>query len=372
MQAAELAAGYLISNQKKDGSFIYVNHPEIEKQGSKYNILRHAGTIYALASYGRDFPSEKLTQCIIRSAGYLQKNISFFAPDKCAVFSHWSESRKYRTLQAKLGGAGLALISLIHAEKVRTGLTSSETLNGLAEFILFMQEGDGSFYSKYIKGTGKDKRFISLYYPGEAMLGLMLLYESDNNDRWFRAAVRGMLYLAETRKKSGYYPADHWALLATEKIIKNWKKIKNYTAKDRQEILEHAAAVAGKLKERQLLEFKNKVLFGSYLADGRVCPAATRLEGLLALAVTPGIDENFRKEITASCAAGIEFILNSQLTRGRFAGGFPRAVIKKNSSSADDTSFNFRADEIRIDYVQHSLSAIMQYYYLAQDRGEYE
>jgi hypothetical protein len=54
----------------------------------------------------------------------------------------------------------------------------------------------------------------------------------------------------------------------------------------------------------------------------------------------------------------VNFLLNAQIPRGALRGGVPR------SATADllrqrDVAERQRADEIRIDYVQHSLSAFI-------------
>ena len=122
--------------------------------------------------------------------------------------------------QLKLGGTGLGLVALLSMEKINPGTTDIETLRKLGEFILFLQKDDGSFYSKYVPSTvGKDDRWTSLYYPGEAALGLVMLYEYDPQPQWINHAVNVLTYLANLRKNDKKVPPDHWALLATVKIL---------------------------------------------------------------------------------------------------------------------------------------------------------
>lgn len=59
----------------------------------------------------------------------------------------------------------------------------------------------------------------------------------------------------------------------------------------------------------------------------------------------------------------MNFLLIAQLTEGRYAGGIPRAVGR----FGNDRKFNRRHREIRIDYVQHALSAMIQYAQLDAD-----
>ncbi len=86
-----------------------------------------------------------------------------------------------------------------------------------------MQKNDGSFYSKYIpeKG-GRDDSWTSLYYPGEAALGLLMLYEKDPSPEWLQGAADAMSYLSRIRYNKIIVEADHWALIATAKLLKQY------------------------------------------------------------------------------------------------------------------------------------------------------
>ncbi len=57
--------------------------------------------------------------------------------------------------------------------------------------------------------------------------------------------------------------------------------------------------------------------------------------------------------------AGIAFLLSAQIADGPYRGGFPRAIGPREGDSRRDRSFNDRCTEIRIDYVQHVLSALL-------------
>ena len=59
---------------------------------------------------------------------------------------------------------------------------------------------------------------------------------------------------------------------------------------------------------------------------------------------------------------GMQFLLRSQIRSGKFAGGIPRAIHTLPEDHPQLTkSFNRRAAEIRIDYVQHALSAMLEF-----------
>jgi len=75
--------------------------------------------------------------------------------------------------------------------------------------------------------------------------------------------------------------------------------------------------------------------------------------------------------IEASIHLGTEFLLRAQITEGEFAGGFPRAIKLSPDWVDGAESFNRRATEIRIDYVQHALSAMIQYRNFLESKGAY-
>jgi hypothetical protein len=98
-------------------------------------------------------------------------------PDQRAV---WSKPiTQYAEYQdAELGATGLGLVALAAAREARPEAVSLEQLQSLGRFLLFLQRDDGSFVNKYRLKTGPVPSWQSLYYPGEAALGLLAIYEA--------------------------------------------------------------------------------------------------------------------------------------------------------------------------------------------------
>ena len=95
-----------------------------------------------------------------------------------AVWSEPEVNRSGKPLQAKLGGTGLGLVALLSLENIQPGFTPLADLQALGRFTVYMQKEDGSFYSKYIPSAGgRWDEWQSLFYPGEAALGLLMLYQ---------------------------------------------------------------------------------------------------------------------------------------------------------------------------------------------------
>jgi hypothetical protein len=269
-------------------------------------------------------------------------------------------SRYDEPLKAKLGGSGLGLVALLSIEKIEPGFTSLSDLRALGRFVVFMQKDDGSFYSSFIPSRGgRYDKWQSLYYPGEAALGLLLLYEKDLSEVWLESAAKALAYLADSRKYSVQVPADHWALLATEKLLALRGVDQLPVPADL--LINHGAQISQAILREQVVDNRYPEYAGGFSPDGRTTPTATRLEGLLAASRFLPAEFAVRRRIDVAVPRGISFLLRAQVGEGQFAGAFPRAVKKVHQAYPDADNFNLRVNEVRIDYVQHALSAMIQY-----------
>ena len=181
-RSIHLFATYLSAQIKSDGSFEYRRHidPAVTPT-RRYNMLRHAGAIYALADYLRFFRDKERLSEIGRAVEYLLEVSVAKVGDRDDMLAVWSDPEvtgSGKPLTAKLGGTGLALVAMISCRSVKCTELDDEVLRRLGRFILFMQRDDGSFFSKYTPSEGgKQGDWVSLYYPGEAALGLVMLFE---------------------------------------------------------------------------------------------------------------------------------------------------------------------------------------------------
>jgi hypothetical protein len=366
-EGISLAADYLVSACRPDGQFVYrINlDSQIEPQ-PRYNVLRHAGTMYALALHYELCPRDDTRDALIRAGRYLQDQ--FLAPvpghaDMLAIWSPPQAEHGLGPLQAKLGGTGLGLVALLSLERLESGFTSRADLRRLGRFLLYMQKPDGSFYSKYIPSQrGRQDEWTSLYYPGEAALGLLMLYEYDPSAEWLHAAANAIGHLARSRAGASEVPADHWALLATERLLPLHDRC--VATVPREAILGHAVQVSRSMLREQacVAALDCARLDGCFSADGRTTPTATRLEGLLAaLTYLPDQQEPLRALMASSVHRGVRFLLRAQVREGEFAGGFPRSIARLPADAPGTGAHDPRATEIRIDYVQHALSALIRY-----------
>jgi hypothetical protein len=323
----------------------------------EYNILRHAGTMYALAMYEQNYPEETTRDVLVRAAGFLKREAIAPIPGRDDLLAIWSRPELTGwddPVKAKLGGTALGLVALLSIEKSMPGTTSVDYLRKMGRFLLFMQEPDGSFYCQYIpKQGGKTALDSSLYYPSQAVLGLLMLYEKDPSPVWLQAAADGIDYLARTRSEKRLNRIDHWALLAIAKLWPLYGRCKQ--APSREVILQQSIEFCERILAAKPKYWQESVEYGCLIYGGLTCPTATKSEGMLAaLTFLPEENEILRERIATTATASISFLIRSQIRSGEYAGGIPWALRRFPSGDEVDT-------EVRIDYVQHALSAMIQY-----------
>ena len=372
--AVARAADFLVKSSKSDGMFQYrINMNPAVTVKPKYNVIRHAGAIYAMAMRYVVKPEPKLRAAIERSAKYLRDEALAPIEGQAEMFGIWSDPKvngSKSPRQVKLGGSGLGLVALMSMERIQPGFTPIKKLRGLGNSIVFMQKKDGSFYSKYVpSGGGLQDEWGSLYYPGEAALGLVMLYEVDPLPKWRDSACLALKYLAQTRKGNFRVPADHWALLATARLLKI--RSDKPLPVSRELLIDHAVQICKSMLVDQVLNKDHSRLYGGFVHDGRTTPTATRLEGLQAALTFIPKDHEIRPRLEKRVDAGIAFLLQSQIGSGLYKGAFPRAVMPLEGYGQRIESFNERATEVRIDYVQHALSAMIQYLEYKKTQGRH-
>jgi hypothetical protein len=365
--AVDRSTRYLVRACDQDGRFAYcrdLQRPHF--RSPKYNVLRHAGAIYALCQRQAWQPAPDVPEVIRRAVNFLQRETFMRLPGRDDLLAVWSPPEltgNPRLLEAKLGGTGLGLVALVEAESIVPGLSTHDNLRSLGEFLLYMQRSDGSFYAKFIPAAGgRRSDWISLYYPGEAALGLVRLSQLCGDPRFADAARRALLFLADSRKGQTDVPADHWALLATDALWSTPAGI-SLTEDERLRLVDHVAQISTVILAQQQHAERSPYTWGAFDRDGCTTPTATRVEGLMAaLRILPDDRAALRARIDIACDEAVRFLVATQVREGPFVGGMPRSVGRLRPLWSDSTrAFNQRSGEIRVDYVQHALSAWIHY-----------
>jgi hypothetical protein len=173
-RAIALATGYLERACGPDGKFAYKVKIGSGRESSSYDIIRHAGAMYALAMANRSHPDPQAVAALTRAAKFMLQNYTGpgVRPGQQVVWSqplvespegHRSKSRER---YAELGGTGLGLVALAAARQADPTSVSLDQLQALGRFALFLQGDDVSFVHKYRAVGGPVPNWESLVLSG--------------------------------------------------------------------------------------------------------------------------------------------------------------------------------------------------------------
>ena len=355
IDSARLGGAYLARSVQNNGRFDYLYNPRTAYVSSNYNMVRHAGTIFAMMELYKITKDQKLLDAVERAIHYLTDYIKPFGREKdnasALVFS---------LDKIKLGGVALAIVGLAEHAQATGSRKHLPIMKRLGNYIILSQDMSGRFVHQRKYSDAKALDFVSQYYPGEAILAMVRLYSLDRQAKWLDAAERGARYLILIRDKgieTKDLTHDHWLLYALNDLYRYRKKNLYLTQSSR---------IAEAIYSSQNRSGRYQDYPGSYYIPPRSTPTATRSEGLIA-AYRLAMDYGSKSEaetIMEAIRRGIAFQLGTQFREekalymknpGKCLGGFSRDLT--------DLS-------IRIDYVQHNISALLGLYrILAGDKG---
>lgn len=363
-EAITRSAGYLRRANLSSGQFVYlVNMNPAVKVPEQYEPLRHAGTIYSMGMANAVLPDPANLQVMQRAVTYMRECCMIdLDRDGIVGLCDVGEVDESRVASScLLGGAGLALLALTSLAEIDADSIRESELMGLARFGKFMQRWNGEFFARYVPSQGgRLDPGRSLYYPGEMALGWLQLHELRPDREWVDSAVEALMFLAHKRAVSGEAPSDHWALLATAKLFEIADR--EGLALPREALLNHAIQICHAMLEEGRMPPVVPAMEGALVPLGLVTPTATRLEGLLAARTILPLGHPIIPHVNAAIHRGVDFLIRAQIKDGPYIGALPFAI----ATVPDDTvgsmaAFNAQATEIRIDYVQHAMSAMVQY-----------
>jgi hypothetical protein len=347
-RAAAAGGAYLARSVDDTGQFVYHYRPSLIKpdpsNNEAYNIVRHNGTIYAMMEMYERAPDASLLAAAKRALDHLRKSVQPTRINNtdalCVVEGN----------EVKLGGNALAILAMAKHAQATSHRGDYDTMRGLAAWILATQAPSGEFQiHKKIWPEGEATPFESGYYPGEAIFALMRLYTLTRDERYHDAARRGAEFLITQRDRGlaiDQLMHDHWLLYGLNELC---------AVKDEPLLSLHARRLVQAIIDAQHRQPPYPDWIGGFYDPPRVTPTATRAEGLLAawrLFNRQG-DAGMIAAIVASVTAATQFQLHLQVgpelamhlpEPARALGGF--------RDSYDDI-------DIRIDYVQHSISALL-------------
>ncbi len=343
--AAARAADYLVRSVRQDGSFIYEYDPQQNSEAAEYNMLRHAGAIYAMYECAQLSEDPRLLEAAKRALGYMLGKIH---PLKSAGEPMAALVNEDGNI--KLGGNGLALIALAQHAQVTGDRQHLPLMASLARWILSIQEPSGEYGVHAMTfPDGPSLPITSAYYPGEAMLGLMRLHALDPRDAWLDSADKAATWIITQRDgklTDRQQSHDHWLLYALSEL---------YEFKPREIYLKHMSRISRLIVDSQIRVPLEPDWLGGYGRPPGSNPTATRTEGLCAAypLVQQFGEAELAERMLQSIDLGARFQLQTQLG--------PESVMyfedPRRALGAFHETLSDR--DVRIDHVQHNISALL-------------
>jgi hypothetical protein len=223
---------------------------------------------------------------------------------------------------------------------------SNKLIESLAKGIIFKQRDNGSYDLCFSSNSTSG----ILYYPGEAMLGLMKCYQKTKNSSYLKSVENGFNYYQEYWRNNKNDPMIPWHSQAY-KILYEFTGEKKYA----DFIFEMNDWLVNSRQTLENSDFKDE-LGGFYSIPG--ASTSVYLEGVndaynLACFLNDTYHIDFYKK---SIRLGVYFMLQTQYTNNnifyfenpdRAFGGFRSSLIQ---------------DKVRVDNVQHAVNALIKTY----------
>ncbi|MCD4656464.1 MAG: hypothetical protein K8S87_02855 [Planctomycetes bacterium] len=349
LYAYKIAGDYLKNMVLSDGRFVYAYYPGRNRPSKSYNILRHCGTIYSMLEVYELTKDKELLKSAKKALDYAIGQMKDYTDDTVCIVEDDV---------LKLGGNGLAAIALSKYIEQTGDEEYLDTLKKIGKWFQLIQEKNGKFrFHKQYYSTRKIIDNPCAYYPGEALLGIMRIYALTKDESLIKTAVAGAKYIINIRDKDSsiedtYH--DHWLLYALNEIHRQEKH---------PEFLTKSIRIVKSMLLSMNNDPKKPEIIGSYYSNPRSTPTATRSEGILAayrLFKDFGLEKNAAEALKA-VKMSILFQLRTQFRQENVLF-FPKPERVIGGFQRGPTNYS-----IRIDYVQHNISSIINLYKIMKD-----
>jgi hypothetical protein len=220
-------------------------------------------------------------------------------------------------------------------------------MRALARFIIKQQYPDGHFRANadIEASVGKKLKKEAIYYPGEAALALMRLYGVDPQPAYLDTARRAADYVVNIRDANvslDNQEHDHWMSYTLNEL---------YRVTHNEAYLEHAYKIARAILSKQHGGDAPAPDWVGTFYDTQTTPASTRVEAYdadIAMSRFAGKPEDWLRTPAIEVARGM---LGQQFDEDN------DYFLKNPSKSDGGVRESFYVQDVRIDYVQHAMSA---------------
>lgn len=211
LKLVENAGSYLAHQVNGTGEFNYGWFACFDKKIKHYNSLRHASTTYSMLEAYELTENQAILEAATSALTFLEKNFIFEKGEVAYLIE--PELR-----EIKLGGSAATLLAFTKYMQITGTKTYLPLCRKIANGILSLQDKTGKFTHvlEYPTLEVKDV-FRIIYYDGEAVFGLLRLYEIDHDAKWLEAATKSFNHFLQADYWQNH---DHWLSYCANEITK--------------------------------------------------------------------------------------------------------------------------------------------------------
>lgn len=350
-QSAVLAGRYLTRAVQSDGRFVYLYDPQRNETLEGYNMLRHAGAVYAMMSLYGETHDPQLLAAAEHALQYLLDRVYDLPLGGRERSMAWLADGDH----VKVGGAALAILAICEYTDATGDRSHAPQAVKLANWLCSLLQRDGSFrYQVMALKTGRPTDMVSEYYPGQAVYALARLHRVEADPMWVTAAATitdHVIHVRDAEATELTQVQDHWLLYGLNEL---------HRINPKQDYLDHTQRICRAIISSQLMDVTDSTWVGGFDRPPRSTPTACRTEGLSAAyrLLRDHRHRDLPPAIRACLNRAVRFQLRTQYNSKRAAA----------CPDPDRTLGGFAADldngVIQVDCVQHNLSGILELYRL--------
>jgi hypothetical protein len=348
-EAVVAGAKYLARAVSPEGRFRYTVSAPTNTELPGYDWPRHAGATYFIAQVAAMTHDQELADAARRAATLMTSSGLSHCGQAVCVGEETSIG---------LGSTALAVVALSELVEKKIEPNFAFAIVGLTRFLRAQQRPDGEFMHYYDRAEGHPVDVQGLYYSSEAALALAKAYGITKDPADLDAAVRSLRYLTGPAWSffgdRYYFGEEHWTCQALGAL---WAYAPDHRALDFCLRWQQFGRAIQQREGDSFFDADGAIGVGPVVTP-RLTPVASRCEAGVAtldVARRAGVAPQEIALLEEQLRKGLALLLRQQLRPGpRHLFKDPEAVNGAMPGSEVDW-------ELRIDYTQHTGSALVRW-----------